>query len=129
MISALSRAMPRQSKTTARYRFTRVEDERFAASNAAPLAVQCRNRPGPILILRFRGPRRMQRRVPARSSYLRRAGTGADTGAECALQRPASACHLVELCAVQTIEIGQGLAAECQPLTCSQLLHGLLLSG
>jgi two-component system, LytTR family, response regulator len=54
MISALSRAMPRQSKTTARYRFTRVENERFAASNAAPLAVQCRNQ-GPILILRFRG--------------------------------------------------------------------------
>ena len=55
MISALSRTMPRQSKTTARYRFTRVENERFAASNAAPLAVQRRNRPGPILILRFRG--------------------------------------------------------------------------
>jgi len=55
MISALSRAMPRQSKTAARYHFTRVENERFAASNAAPLAFQSRNRPGPILILRFRG--------------------------------------------------------------------------
>jgi DNA-binding LytR/AlgR family response regulator len=54
MISALS-PMPRQSKTTTRYRFTRVENERFAASNAAPMAVQCQNRPGPILILRFRG--------------------------------------------------------------------------
>ena len=50
MISALSRAMPRQSKTTARYRFTRVENERFAASNAAPLAVQCRNR-GRVIIV------------------------------------------------------------------------------
>ncbi len=55
MISVLSRAMPRQSKTTAWNRFTRVENERFAASNAAPLDVQFRNRPGPILILRFRG--------------------------------------------------------------------------
>lgn len=55
MTSALSRAMPGLSKTTAPYRFTRVENERFAASNAAPLAVQHRNRQGPILILRFRG--------------------------------------------------------------------------
>ncbi len=53
MISALS-PMPRQSKTTARYRFARVENERFAASNGAPLAVQGRNRPGPILVLRVR---------------------------------------------------------------------------
>ena len=53
MISALS-PLPRQSKATAKYRFTRVENERFAASNAAPMAVQCQNRPGPILILRYR---------------------------------------------------------------------------
>jgi len=55
MISALSQDMPRQSQTTARYRFTRVENERFVASNGEPLAAQSRSRPGPILILRFRG--------------------------------------------------------------------------
>ena len=55
MIRALSQDMPRQSQTTARYRFTRVENERFVASNGEPLAAQSRSRPGPILILRFRG--------------------------------------------------------------------------
>ncbi len=47
--------MTRQTKTTARFRFTRVENERFAASSAAPFAGHSRNRPGPIVILRFRG--------------------------------------------------------------------------
>jgi len=47
--------MTRQTQPTARLRFTRVENERFAASSAAPLAVQSRGRPGPILILRVRG--------------------------------------------------------------------------
>ena len=47
--------MTRQIQPTARLRFTRVENERFAASSAASLAVQSRGRPGPILILRVRG--------------------------------------------------------------------------
>jgi two-component system LytT family response regulator len=47
--------MTRQSKPTARFGFTRVENERFAASSAASLAVQSRSRPGPIVILRLRG--------------------------------------------------------------------------
>jgi DNA-binding LytR/AlgR family response regulator len=53
MIIALGRAEPRESKTTARYRLTGVENE-GRASSAAPPAVQCRNRPGSILVLRFR---------------------------------------------------------------------------
>jgi two-component system LytT family response regulator len=49
--------MPRPSKATARLRFTRVENERVAAPSSAapPLAVQSRNLPRPILVLRFRG--------------------------------------------------------------------------
>jgi two-component system LytT family response regulator len=47
--------MTRQPKPAARFRFTRVENEHFAASSAAPLAVQSRSRPGPIFILRVRG--------------------------------------------------------------------------
>jgi two-component system LytT family response regulator len=47
--------MTRPSKPTARLRFTRVEDERFAASSSAGGAVQSRSGPGPILILRVRG--------------------------------------------------------------------------
>ena len=55
MISPLSRATPRQSTTAARYRFTRVENERFAASRSAGVAVQGGSGPGAILILRLRG--------------------------------------------------------------------------
>jgi two-component system, LytTR family, response regulator len=47
--------MSRPSKPTARLRFTRVEDERFAASSSAGVAVQGRSGPGAILILRLRG--------------------------------------------------------------------------
>ena len=47
--------MNRQPEPTARLRFTRVENERFAASSSAGAAVQGRSRPGPILLLRVRG--------------------------------------------------------------------------
>jgi DNA-binding LytR/AlgR family response regulator len=47
--------MIRQSKAAARLRFTRVENEPFAASSAAGAAVHSRRRPGAILILRVRG--------------------------------------------------------------------------
>ena len=47
--------MTRQSQPTARLRFTRVENERFAASGSAGAAVQRRGEPGPVLILRLRG--------------------------------------------------------------------------
>jgi len=47
--------MNRQPEPTARLRFTRVENERFAASSSAGASVQSRSRPGPILILRVRG--------------------------------------------------------------------------
>ncbi len=47
--------MTRPSQPAARLRFTRVEDERFAASSSAPVASLSQSRPGPILILRVRG--------------------------------------------------------------------------
>ncbi|HXM70262.1 MAG TPA: LytTR family DNA-binding domain-containing protein [Thermoanaerobaculia bacterium] len=47
--------MTRPSKPTARLRFTRVEDERFAASSSTGVAVQGRSGQGAILILRLRG--------------------------------------------------------------------------
>jgi len=47
--------MSRPSKPTARLRFTRVEDERFAASSSAGGAVHSRSGPGAILVLRLRG--------------------------------------------------------------------------
>jgi DNA-binding LytR/AlgR family response regulator len=47
--------MTRQSKPTARLRFSRVENERFAASSSAHGASQSRNGPGPVLILQVRG--------------------------------------------------------------------------
>jgi DNA-binding LytR/AlgR family response regulator len=47
--------MTRQSQPTARLRFTRVEDERFAASSSARGAVQSRGGPGAVLILHVRG--------------------------------------------------------------------------
>jgi two-component system LytT family response regulator len=43
------------SKSAARLRFTRVENERFGASRLAPVTSLSRSRPGPILILRARG--------------------------------------------------------------------------
>ena len=47
--------MTRQSNPTARLRFTRVENERFAASSSSRGAVQSGSGPGAILILRVRG--------------------------------------------------------------------------
>jgi two-component system, LytTR family, response regulator len=47
--------MTRPSKPTARLRFTRVENERFAASSSTGAAVQSRGGQGAILILRLRG--------------------------------------------------------------------------
>jgi two-component system LytT family response regulator len=47
--------MTRQSKPAARLRFTRVENERFAASSAAGAAAPSLSSPGAILILRVRG--------------------------------------------------------------------------
>jgi two-component system LytT family response regulator len=47
--------MTRQSNPTARLRFTRIENERFAASRSAGVAVQGGSGPGAILILRLRG--------------------------------------------------------------------------
>ena len=47
--------MSRPSQPTARLRFTRVEDERFAASSSSLGTVQSRSGPGAILILRVRG--------------------------------------------------------------------------
>jgi DNA-binding LytR/AlgR family response regulator len=47
--------MTRQSNPAARLRFTRVENERFAASGSAGPAVHSWSRPGAILILRIRG--------------------------------------------------------------------------
>jgi len=47
--------MTRQSKPTARLRFTRIENERFAASRSAGVAVQGGSGLGAILILRLRG--------------------------------------------------------------------------
>jgi len=47
--------MTRQSQPSARLRFTRVENERFAASSSAGASVQSRSGQGPILILRVRG--------------------------------------------------------------------------
>jgi len=43
------------SNLAARSRFTRVENERLAASGAAGPAVQSRGRPAAILVLRVRG--------------------------------------------------------------------------
>ncbi len=45
----------RPSPPAARLRVTRVENELFTASSAAPLTVPERSRPGPIVILRVRG--------------------------------------------------------------------------
>jgi len=47
--------MSRQSQPTARLRFTRVENERFAAASSARGVVQSRSGPGAILILHVRG--------------------------------------------------------------------------
>jgi two-component system LytT family response regulator len=47
--------MTRPSQPAARLRFTRVENERFAASSSAPVAFLSRSGPGPILVLRVRG--------------------------------------------------------------------------
>jgi len=47
--------MTRPSQPTARLRFTRVENERFAAASSARGAVQSRSGPGAILILHVRG--------------------------------------------------------------------------
>jgi two-component system, LytTR family, response regulator len=47
--------MTRPSKPAARLRFTRVENERFAASTSAGAAVHSRSRHGAILVLRVRG--------------------------------------------------------------------------
>ena len=48
--------MTRPPQPTARLRFTRVENERYAASSSAHEAVQqCRSGSGPVLVLRVRG--------------------------------------------------------------------------
>ena len=47
--------MTRPSQPAARLRFTRVENERFAASTSAGAAVHSRSRQGAILVLRVRG--------------------------------------------------------------------------
>jgi len=47
--------MTRQPEPTARLRFSRVENERFAASSSIGEAVQSRGGQGAILILRLRG--------------------------------------------------------------------------
>jgi len=47
--------MNRQPEPTARLRFSRVEDERFAASSSTGAAVQSRGGQGATLILRLRG--------------------------------------------------------------------------
>jgi DNA-binding LytR/AlgR family response regulator len=47
--------MTRPSQPTARLRFTRVENERFAAASSALGAVQSRSGPGAVLILHVRG--------------------------------------------------------------------------
>ena len=47
--------MTRTPQPTARLRFTRVENARYAASSSVHDAVQRRSGPGPVLILRVRG--------------------------------------------------------------------------
>ncbi len=47
--------MTRHSQPTARLRFTRVENERFAASSSSRGTVQSQSGPGAVLILRVRG--------------------------------------------------------------------------
>jgi two-component system, LytTR family, response regulator len=47
--------MTRPPQPTARLRFTRVENQRYAASSSVHEAVQSRSGPGPVLILQVRG--------------------------------------------------------------------------
>jgi two-component system LytT family response regulator len=47
--------MTRPPQPTARLRFTRVENERHAASSSVHEALRSRSAPGPVLILRVRG--------------------------------------------------------------------------
>jgi len=47
--------MTRSPQSTSRLCFTRVENERYAASSSVHEAVQSRSGPGPVLILRVRG--------------------------------------------------------------------------